>query len=88
MKKKLFWLASTFLLISRAVFAQSPHETPLTAHSMPSNSSWDNSLPGKWTYRSYLNRADIIVNADVDPAVQALSPIFGQVVLTAASSLL
>jgi hypothetical protein len=41
-------------------------------------SSWDTSLPGKWTYRSYLNRADILVNADPDPAVVALDPIYGQ----------
>jgi hypothetical protein len=40
--------------------------------------SWDTSLPGKWTYRSYLNRADIMVNANPDPAVVALDPIYGQ----------
>ena len=41
-------------------------------------SAWDTSLPGKWTYRSYLNRADILVNGNPDPAVQALDPIYGQ----------
>ena len=51
-------------------------------------SSWDTSLPGKWTYRSYLNRADILVNADPDPAVQALDPIYGQGNAATASSAL
>jgi hypothetical protein len=51
-------------------------------------SSWDTSLPGMWTYRSYLNRADILVNADPDPAVQALDPIYGQGNAATASSAL
>jgi hypothetical protein len=40
--------------------------------------TFDPSLPGKWTYRSYDNRADVMVAADPDPAVQALDPIYGQ----------
>jgi hypothetical protein len=40
--------------------------------------TWDGSLPGKWTYRSYLNRADIIVGDDPDPAVRNLAAMFGQ----------
>jgi hypothetical protein len=54
--------------------------TPATA--------WDTSLPGKWTYRSYRNRADIIVGADPDPAVKALDPIYGQGNAATASSAL
>src|SRR5258708_1386263 len=41
-------------------------------------SGWDVALPGKWTYRSYLNRADVIVFDDPEPAVQNLAAIFGQ----------
>jgi hypothetical protein len=50
-------------------------------------STWDSSLPGKWTYRSYRNRADIVVNGDPDPSAQALTPIYGQGVPTAVSAL-
>jgi hypothetical protein len=50
--------------------------------------TWNTSLPGKWTYRSYQNRADIIVGADPDPAVQALDPIYGQGNAATASSAL
>jgi len=49
--------------------------TPMTSASTP---SWDASLAGKWTYRSYLNRADILVNDDPEPAVRNLAAIFGQ----------
>jgi hypothetical protein len=68
-----------------AAFAQSSHETALSA-ALTATPPWDTSLPGKWTYRSYLNRADIIVNSDPDPAAEALSPIFGQGISTAASA--
>jgi hypothetical protein len=67
--------------------AQSPRTMPAIANASLSKPVWDASLAGKWTYRSYLNRADILVNSDPDPAVQALVPIFGQGVTTAASSL-
>lgn len=40
--------------------------------------AWDKSLPGKWTYRSYRNQADVFVGADPDPAVVALDPIYGK----------
>jgi hypothetical protein len=66
--------------------AQSPHPSALSS-TAPAKPDWDTSLPGKWTYRSYINRADILVNADPDPAVQALTPIFGSGAATAASSL-
>ena len=41
--------------------------------------AWDPSLPGKWTYRSYVNRADVIVWDDpTDQAVRNLAALFGQ----------
>ena len=43
----------------------------------PPKSSWDTSPAGQWTYRSYLNDPSVLVNADPDPAAQALSPIYG-----------
>jgi hypothetical protein len=49
--------------------------------------SWDASLAGQWTYRSYRNNAAVLVNADTDPAVQALTPIYGDGVTTAASAM-
>jgi hypothetical protein len=42
------------------------------------NATWDPSIAGKWTYRSYRNQANVIVNADPDPAVTALDPIYGK----------
>jgi hypothetical protein len=48
---------------------------PTAAASM---ASFDSSLTGKWTYRSYLNRADIIVSDDPEPAVRNLAAMFGQ----------
>jgi hypothetical protein len=59
-------------------FAQTKTERALAVTKAAANAKWDTSLPGKWTYRSYLNRADIIVGADPDPAVKALDPIYGQ----------
>ena len=44
----------------------------------PAAPAWDTSLPGKWTYRSYRNQANVMVNADPDPAVVALDPIYGK----------
>ena len=40
--------------------------------------AWDTSLAGKWTYRSYLNRADVIVWDDPEPAVKNLAALFGK----------
>jgi hypothetical protein len=60
-------------------FAQTRTERALVVtKAAAANAKWDTSLPGKWTYRSYLNRADIMVGADPDPAVKALDPIYGQ----------
>ncbi len=49
--------------------------------------SWDTSLAGQWTYRSYRNDAGVLVNADAGPTVQALTAIYGDGVATAASAL-
>ena len=65
--------------------AQSPR--PLAATTKSPAAAWDSSITGKWTYRSYLNDASVMVNADADPAVQALTPIYGDVVTTAAAAL-
>lgn len=49
---------------------------PVAAAGAP---AWDPSLPGKWTYRSYVNRADVIVWDDpADPALRNLAALFGQ----------
>jgi hypothetical protein len=49
---------------------------PMRSNATP-RPAWDNALAGQWTYRSYLNDPSVLVNADPDPAVQALSPIYG-----------
>jgi hypothetical protein len=80
-------VAASLLFTSGIAFGQSPRLTAVTAPPSPSKPAWDTSLAGKWTYRSYLNRADIVVNSDPDQAVQDLVAIFGQGVTTAAASL-
>jgi hypothetical protein len=59
---------------------------PAASEALPTANT-DASIAGKWTYRSYRNRADIIVNADAEPAVKNLSGIYGQEVETANSAL-
>jgi hypothetical protein len=49
--------------------------------------SWDTSLAGQWTYRSYRNDAGALVNADAPQAVQALTAIYGDGITTAAAAL-
>jgi hypothetical protein len=39
-------------------------------------------IAGKWTYRSYLDRPDVIVNDDAQSAAKALSLIFGEGIMT------
>ena len=68
--------------------AQTRTERKFVETTAPVAATWDTSLPGKWTYRSYQNRSDIIVGADPDPAVQALDPIYGQGNAATASSAL
>jgi hypothetical protein len=88
MKKASAAIVAFFLSFAFGIaFGQSPRPTALVARPSPSKPAWDTSLAGKWTYRSYLNRADIVVNGDPDPAVQGLVPIFGAGVTTAAASL-
>lgn len=47
------------------------------AAAAPAGAGWDTSLAGEWLYRSYLNRADVIVWADPEPAVRNLAGLFG-----------
>src|SRR5262245_19298034 len=69
-----------FLILcgSASAFAQMRSERAPAWSTAAAKATFDTSLPGKWTYRSYDNRADVMVAADPDPAVQALDPIYGQ----------
>jgi hypothetical protein len=75
------------LVAMGTALGQSARQTTLAFKAGNALVGWDTSLPGKWTYRSYLNRADVIVNADPDKAVQALSAIYGSQVTNAAAAL-
>ena len=57
---KAVWLLVLFLLMppSLSVAQTKPPLMPALPAAAPT--SWDNSLAGKWTYRSYLNRADVM----------------------------
>lgn len=80
MRKSLRLLIGFVLLLPPTfVLAQTKSQLMFapTATTVPP-ATWDSSLPGKWTYRSYLNRADIIVGDDPDPAVRNLAAMFGQ----------
>ncbi|MBR0826549.1 hypothetical protein JQ596_13455 [Bradyrhizobium manausense] len=58
---------------------RSPSTVAPMASAATASPAWDPSLPGKWTYRSYVNRADVIVWDDpTDPAVRNLAALFGQ----------
>ncbi len=72
-------IASMLLLLPlTGAVAQSLHQKALPMRSNASpRPAWDNAPAGQWTYRSYLNDPSVLVNADPDPAVQALSPIYG-----------
>jgi hypothetical protein len=78
--RKSFGLLFGFILLSPS-FALAQTKSRLifapTALAVPAT-TWDSSLPGKWTYRSYLNRADVIVGDDPEPAVRNLAAMFGQ----------
>ena len=66
------------LLPLTGAVAQAPHQKALQLRSDATpRAAWDNSPAGQWTYRSYLNDPSVMVNADPDPAAQALSPIYG-----------
>ena len=60
------------------VFAQTRSSPTFTETTIGPKAVWDTSLQGKWTYRSYRNRADIIVGDDPEPAVRSLAGFFGQ----------
>ena len=72
-------IASMLLLVPlTGAVAQAPHQKALQLRSnVTPRAAWDNSPAGQWTYRSYLNDPSVMVNADPDPAAQALSPIYG-----------
>jgi len=72
-------LAGVLLLVSGSTAdAQTRLQQAFAEPAAASAPAWDTSLPGKWTYRSYRNQADVLVNADPDPAVAALDPIYGK----------
>jgi hypothetical protein len=72
-------IASMLLLLPlTGAVAQAPHQKAMQLRSNATpRAAWDNSPAGQWTYRSYLNDPSVMVNADPDPAAQALSPIYG-----------
>ena len=72
----LFMCAFALPALAQAQIKSQSTFAPMVA--APAAPSWDTSLPGKWTYRSYLNRADVIVWDDPAPAVQGLASLFGQ----------
>jgi hypothetical protein len=73
------WLLIACLLISPGVApAQNKSQLMSAPAAAAPPATWDTSLAGKWTYRSYLNRADVIVWDDPDPAVKNLAALFGQ----------
>jgi hypothetical protein len=78
MKKALQLFAVCLLLPPGIAAAQTKSRLMAAPGAAAVTSGWDSSLPGKWTYRSYLDRADIIVGDDPEPAVQNLAAIFGQ----------
>lgn len=85
--------AAALLLSTTVTLAQiRPKAAPAAGEASPAVSeavpvaNADASIAGKWTYRSYRNRPDIIVNADAEPSVKALGAIYGQEVETASSA--
>lgn len=76
-------VAAALLLSTANGLAQTrPRAAPAASEAIPAANA-DASIAGKWTYRSYRNRPDIIVNADAEPAVKALGAIYGDEVETA-----
>jgi hypothetical protein len=78
LKKALGLLFIFLLLPSGTVGAQTRSQLMFPPMAVSPTATWDTSLPGKWTYRSYANRADIIVNDDPEPAVRNPAAMFGQ----------
>ncbi|MBR0716334.1 hypothetical protein [Bradyrhizobium liaoningense] len=82
LSRRIFKL-SVAILVALPGVAQAQSKTPAMATQVATaaaaGAAWDPSLPGKWTYRSYVNRADVIVWDDpTDPAVRNLAALFGQ----------
>jgi hypothetical protein len=87
MRKAWLFAAAALMLSSTIGLAQTrPRATPTASETMRTANA-DGSIAGKWTYRSYRDRADIIVNADAEPSVTALDAIYGQGVETANAAL-
>jgi hypothetical protein len=81
------WLAVLLLVSTTGAASGQQRNETMALRAAESMTAWDTSLPGKWTYRSYLNRANVLVNADPEPSVQALTPIYGQGVANAETSI-
>lgn len=71
---------------SAAAVSQTRREAPTTLKVLETTTVWDNSIAGRWTYRSYRNRADVMVGADAEAPVQALVPVYGNGILTVNSA--
>jgi hypothetical protein len=78
MKKALCLWVACLLIPPEVSVAQTKSKLIFAPTAAGSTASWDSSLTGKWTYRSYLNRADIVVGDDPEPAVRNLAAMFGQ----------
>jgi hypothetical protein len=78
MRKNLGLLFAGLLLQSGTTVAQTRSQLMFAPMPAASTATWDTSLPGKWTDRSYLNRADVVVNDDPEPAVRNIAAMFGQ----------
>ena len=78
MKSTLWLLLACLLVPSGISLAQTRSQLMFAPMATAPEATWDNSLPGKWTYRSYLNRADITVGDDPEPPVRNLVAVFGQ----------
>src|SRR5476651_1381549 len=83
--KKTFWLWLACLLIPSGIsLAQTKSQLMSVPTATAARASWDSSLGGKWTYRSYLNRADIIINDDLISLAQTKSQLMSVPTATAA----
>jgi hypothetical protein len=78
--KRVLWICCVFLLIlPQESLGQAKLQAMAPEAAAAAAGTWDPSLTGKWTYRSYLNRADVIVWDDPnDQATRNLVAIFGQ----------
>ena len=78
MKNALGLLFTCLLLPWGTAWAQTRSQLMLPPMAVSPTSPWDTSLPGKSTYRSYANCADVIVSDDPEPAIRNLAAMFGQ----------